>query len=1445
MVKLRKIIRMCLSRILRMEPTNGNHHQKRNPAKGTGNDPSMGGSARLPLISLGGAQTSSTGDQKQSSTGDQNAGLSSSAAAGGVAKASNRAQKICDKGVDCPGFHCRKAHPKDRKKPEKCNFGKKCFLCNPELKRRNCSNYQGCPVPDCELNHDPKRQLPTVPQVSSQAPPVQGDDDSSQVPPIQCDSQSVENFPSLGVSVVQMNPTGVWATKPAVSLNLSEFIDGILNCLDENVFGSLKPVLQKQLVRCETLDDLLLMGDLVNNFLGKICSLLQDDNPGGLDSLESQFINLLPVVMTELGCEGHMPSFPEEIDDVFDKIRYFASAFDALTLFLETQRTPLPKAQSLPVPVHPATKLGSSSVSMVERFRVAASTISEMMKQLPFDKQADFNKCLLMLALDDITSASPELVETMVSFAKNAYSKIMNQIRIEEEAKKQALRASLFDPESFKVETSITESRLLAMAYMFAISFMVGSNMKTFSDIVDKSPESAALIHKDLKGFFDHLVRAIYRKLIRSDSEVTAFQEAVLNPSGSEVPETITDVFATATSWFCLSQKSSEGSVIEALKIFSSWNDRSQLLTPAFLKFLYSYVGTRGQTQMVQFSKLVDNYFVVIMKYFGIHMVASEKGFGYDFILSYKNEGNTHEINVSALVCHYVFQLLCMSKVFMDTGKQSCVRFGNCGIDGSISHLFDSVGQDLIDGFGGYQPFKAPTKMSKPHPEFIPNVFNPSLISRVSNIHKSEHTDPSVDNRVKVLMHFLKESIDKHIRSCYEKKTEQKYFQLKMKEVESMFLPPCVDTESMERFLLVISTCKSDPMKKLLKMGTELLTDDSLKKDICRGFNFLEPQNVGEFERFLLKTILDYSSNINDNAKLDECVGNAVRDFSEILQFIASSGVTLAEVLHACDMFKELYNYNKSLRNTKMVFFNFFITAFMVAASKKWNLTFQTMYTSLVTCLSETTYIKPTEEFKTIKGGVDMLRLTGFTFERCLRKKHCELFCKEAFIRGSVENPTNLENFRRLVQIGVPIIMISDLMFKQDPTSLPDGMSISISDCLDRVTMLLLTTTNRDELFSLFGFMKPTVIEVSEIPVWYSFKDSPKSRLNMHVDKRHFEEEVVISMSNSIKGHAISRYFQSWTKYLEENRSDIDKVLNKEDLKTLRIDFRKNAKLDTFFEILIHSGLISHSLVEKLKQDPNLYRTTKRGNVVLDIVLIANAIVSDNNGFSPEFYEDLMRIVHSALYPNIKDMDTVRKMVREMVNIQKSQRMREQGQAPVKEETDTAAFSMCIAMFGDHDEPEPEPENEPTVEELKGEFVKMLPENTSELVNSRLGANPIVFTCKNVRGFFTNRPYSGAQDDPLPPPLSKYFTTELRELISAFDDSFSDVMNYFLNIQTYVETFFPDEEEKGIDFAEFRAAVLDETTELSKAFNRYVEASINEATESIKSYGGNLMNQVD
>ncbi len=1388
-------------------------------------------------------------------TGDENAGLPPRAAAGGGATASTGGKKknVCNGSKNCTDFHCPRitngqGHNNGYKLPTVCwymnKFGK-CYKCD-KKPSGNCDNYYGCPILECPLSHDPKRKLPTDPQVSSQAPPVQGNGDSSQAQLVQGN-----DFPSLERSVgetsaapvVPMNPIGVWATKHAVSSDLSGLITEILNCFEDGVFASLKSALNKQFEQCNSLEDLLLAVKLVMNSLEKICSLLPQNNPEDpedldrLDSLKDEFNEILRDVMNDLGCQD-MPSFPEGCDDVFDKIEYFASTFDGLTRFLETQSTPLPEAQSLPVPVPPATKLENSSVSMVERIRVAATSISEMMKQLPLLKQGDFQKCLGFLALDNVTSVPLGLIEKLVEFAENVYSKIMEQIRIEEEANKQAIRASLFDPKSFQVETSITEFKLLAMAYMFAISFMVGSNMSTLSHIVDKSPESAALIHKDLNGFFAHLVRAIYRKLIRSDSEATAFQHAVLNPSDSEVPETITDVFATATTWFCLSQKSSEGSVYESLSIFSSWNEKSQLLTPAFLQFLYSYVGTRGETQNVQVSKLADNAFIVIMKYFGIHMVPSEKGFGKRFLLSYKNEGTTHKIDVSTLVCDYVFRLLCMSKVFMDTGKQSYVCFGNCGIEGSISHLFDLVGNELTnDSFGEYRPFKAATRVSKEQPEHVPNVSNPSLISKVLSMHESESTKSEVDKRVTVLKHFLDKSIEKHIKSCYPKSTEQKDFHSKMLEVQRTFLPQCTDTESMERFFLFLSNSKSDPMTKLLKMGSELLTDESLKKDICRGFNFLNPQNVGEFEKTFIKTILQYSSVITDNAELDKCVGDAVLNFSEVLKFIASSGVTLIEVLHVCDMFKDLYNSNKSRKSQKMVFFNFFIAAFMVAASKKWNLTFQTMYTSLVTCLSETTYIKPTDQFKTIRGAVEMIRLTGFSFKTCIRNPNCELFCKEASIRGSVENPTNLANFQRLVGLVVPIVMISDIMFKQDRHCLLDGMSMSLSDCVDRVAMLLLTNTNREQLFSLFGFMKPTVIEVSENPVWYSFsKESPSSRFKRPVDKRFFEEAVVSSMSNSIKGHAISNYFQTWAKYREENGSDMDKVLTPEDLKTLRSEFRKNAELDTFFEILIHSGLISHSLVEELKKNPNLYRTTKRGYVVLDIVLISNAIVSANNGFSPEFYEDVLRIVHSALYPNIKDMNTVRSMVRDMVNIQKAQRRTEQGQAPLKEETEVG-FSMCIAMFGDDNEPEPENEYEPepTVEELEDNFVKMLPQDISKLVESRLKANPVVFTCGDVRDFFTEH-----QSSSLPQSLSKYFTQEITDLLSAFDNSFSEAMNYFINIQTYIETFFPDPDEEGdeekVNFAEFRETVLDEKTEPSKAFNRYVEAAINEATESIRSY---------
>lgn len=1373
-------------------------------------------------------------------------------ATGGGAMASTEAKEGCSYGNRCTDMHCQisdEQHGVGFKRPKTCwriKQGHNCSKCNTKKEpNQRCQFGANCRYmgTTCTKVH------PEPVNVSETSPvqPVQAQLANESGTPL-----SYENFPSLEpeeklVAPVVQTPIGFWTNKtvePDVSLNLSGPISCILNCFDSGVFASLKLVLNEQLELCQNLEDLLIMGGIVLTSLDKVNPFITDINEYEQEKLEEKFNELLQTIMKELGCEESMPCFPEG-NDVCENLSYFATAFDSLNEFLKnTQKTPLPESQSFSVPV-PATKAESSSAPMFEKIRVAVTFISEMMKGLPLNKQGDLQRCLAFLNISDKSSCPPELVEQMLKFAKNAYDKIIDHIRIEEEARMHDIRESLLNPKHFEVNASMSESMLLAMSYMFAISFTVGSNMGIFDEIVSKNEELRSFVDNDQKGYFDQLVRAIYRKLIRSDSDASNFQNAVLTPCASEVPETIRNVFETATAWFILSQKSSEGSVYESLSIFSSWNDQSQLLTPAFLDFLYSYIKTRGDTQSIQISKTVDNHFIVIMKYFGIRMVASEKGFGKKFLLSYKLEGTTHEIDVSSLVCEYVFKLLCMSKVFVDNGKTNCVRLGNCGIGTSISQLFDLVGKDLIDSFGEYRPFKAATRDFKEQHEHIPSVYAPSLVSKVKS--KSDLTkQDGVHERVMVLKYFFDKSIVQCINSSYDKKTEKKEFEMKLIEVEKTFLPTCQETEIMERFFLFLSTLKSDPMTKLMKMGVEILTDKSVKKDISIGFAFLDKQDVGEFQKLLLKIILQYSSNITDDAKLDECVGNAVSDFSEVLQFIASSGVTLIEVLHVCDMFKDLYNSNKSNKSGKMVFFNFFLAAFMVAASKKWNLTFQTMYTSMVTSLVDTTYVKPTDQFnKQVTAGIAMMRLTGFNFNNCLQEPHCQLFCKEASNRGSIDNPSNLANFQRLLKLVCPFVMISDLMFKQQPETLPEGMSMSLSNCLDRVAMLLLTSSNREQLFDLFGLMKPTLDSVPKENVKYRFStESPNSRFNVsRKDSRIFEEQVVSSMLKSIKANTVSNYFSKWNRYCDQYGKDMKLALDAEDMKTLRKNFRMDSEMKTFFEFLITSGLATNAVCESLKNNPNLYTFTKRGNRVLNICEIATTIVAQNNGFSLEFYEDVLKMIHSALYPNFNDATLVRQMVREMVEFQKSQRRKDQGQAPVVEQETGSGMSMFAAMFGDDTEPEPETEAELTVEYFKNCFLEMLPKDISEKVDSRLGASPVVFTCGDVRGFFTNRQSSDADVETLPPSLSKYYTREFQDLISALN--FLDVMKFFSDIQAYIDTFFSDDEEEGINLADFRADVLNTSSDLSKAFNRYVEAAINEATESIQIYQKHPMNQVD
>ena len=1392
-----------------MKPTNGNHPNLKGTPTGTLKNSSTGGFARLSPISVGEAKTSSTGDVANPPFN-----------LGGRAKKTWVSPKgMCKIGLPCGNLHCEFTHPPERKVPTHCMYGNSCKVCFP-----CCPSFQNCQVEECPLRHDLKRKIVGKEPVSETIV-------SHPAIPVSVPAVSMEkDFPSLrkeGEEVkssapvdTPMKPAGVWGTKTVEpeKEDLSPLIPTILSCFDPNVFGHLKEQLKRQLEQCETGDDLLEMCVIIIENLKRIIDIME------LPEVESLFNDVLSSVMTLIFGADAIPRFPEAIDDVLDKIAFFATLSDSLTSFLQSESTPV--STILPVSAAPEKSDLLKSGSMVEKHRLVLIALKDMLKNVPVLKQGDLLRVQTLLSgMEDIQSCTPELVQSLLQFATTTYTKIMDQIRIEEEARLDSKRLFLFNPEQFQVSISITESQLLAMAYMFAISFMVGSNITTFDEIINMNAESATLINKDQKGFFDQLVRAIYRKIIRSESDARDFQNAVITSDFSRVSENLNAIFSTAISWFLLSQKSSESSVYESLKLFSSWNE-SQLLNPVFLEFLYSDIQTRDSTQIVQIWKIMDNHMVVILKYFGVHMVSSETGFGKKFVLSYKNDGNTNVVDVSDQICDYLFDILCMSKVFVDTQTQSFVPHGNPGVGNSISKLFDLIGNSLIDGkFGNYQCYKAQTKTSKEQSEFVPKIFCPIIFTHVSSKLKQE--DGTVSHR-DVLKYFLDNSKKELVNHSFRTNPEKDHFRKAVSDIRELFLPSCRNADSMMRFRLFLSTLKSDPMTKLMKMGIEFLTNESFKKDVCNGLAFLNSKDVGEFQQLEIRKVIEYMSTVTDDRKLKKLVDDTVLGFEEALKFVASSGISLVEVLHVCDMFKDLYNKNKSNMRCKMVFFNFFLTSIMVAASKKWNLTFQTMYTCLITSLMPNNVLKETKDFKeNIRAGVNLIRLTGFQFATCERDAHCDLFCKEA-CANVTQNSANLESFNKLIGLVCPVTAFSDVMFKQDRASL--SASMSISDCFDRVSMFLLTTHNRDGLLDLFKLTKPTVETVSEKHVWYKCpSDSANSRSKMHPSKIHFETEVLNSIRTSIKSDAISKYFLEWNAYLDKNRHDITTALSPDHMKQLRIEFRKNSEMETFFNILINSGLSTEQLIKQLRENPNLYTPNKRGTYVLNIIDIAKSVVAENNGFSLQFYEDILRMIHSALYPNFDEITAVRQMVRDMVAIQMAARRKEQGQAPVEEEH--VGFSMCDAidevMFVEESQPEPECMEE----HLKNFFLGMLSQDERELVCQRIDSNPVVLICNDMKKFFT---VNHDKPETLPESLSKYLTESIQGIINI--SGVQATMNCFSNVRDYIENFFDDDEDEGIDLCEFRNQVLDESSELSKAFNNYVAAAITEAMTSVEDF---------
>jgi len=1383
-----------------------NHQQKGNPKGGP-------------------KKPASTGDEKarrpfSAAAGGGNAGRPPSAAAGGGANQSStggeKKKRVCKGSRYCKDFHCRvEIHEEGYIAPTECwaekHFETGCFACSKARRKdsgkssmhveetRDCKNGEKCGVVGCCFKH-----------------PAANSDSSMTNHKVE--EPFEDSFPSLVKGNPEVAPVmaGDWV-KVKASDDLSSGISAIVAAFSGTCFDHLIPTLENKLQAFQTRAQLIDYANHLIEALAKIANLDFED-----EFLQDKFNELFPEFMTLAFSEGAMPQFPEGTS-IFDMLIPFVSVHETLE--------ELVKKLGLPVPVSGCSELGTS---ITEQIRFAIRRISDMMTNVPPMKQGDFHKSIGLLKANDILSFPPDLVNQILLFAETSYKKILEQIRIEEDARIQGIRMSLLDPKRFDVKTSIDESKLMLMAYIFAINFMMGANTTIFLDYVStKHSEHAELINKNQKRFFEHLVRSIYRKLIRCDSDVPVFQRAVLTSDFSSVQEIVESIFSTAVNWFLLSEKSSEASVYQSLMIFSSWNDDSSLFKPEFLDFIYSSIQI-GKNQTAQISKLGDNHFSVIQKYFGIRMVPSPTGFGKMFVLSYKakDTGESREIDVSGLVCKYVFDILCMSKVFLDMKKLSCVPYGNPGISGSISHLFDMVGNETLEvkDFGRYLPYVAQYKDKKEQPEYVPPIFTPQVFREISKKSKKDLQSVSHED---VLKFFLDASKKCLIDQSFipSQKTEKELFQTSVKSIQESFLPSSPNEVSMQRFYLFLSTLESDPMMKLFKTGIEFLTNKFLKKDLVNGLNFLNPKDVGELDKTIIKIFLENCSLIADENKLNQKVEEIVNGLSEALNFVASSGVSLVEVLHVCRIFKDLFNKNKSTGNKKMVFFNTFLTSIMVAGSKKLNLSFATMYNSLVTSLlpnDREPFLKHTDSFNEgLKYGISQIRLTGFRFDSCLLDPSCKLFCMEASARVS-ENPLNIVQFNKLVASVCPFIMISDIMSKQDSQSVVDGTCMSPSDRMDRVSILLLTTSNRIELFQLFGLMNPDVKKDTEKHTWYMCsRVSSNSRDRKPSDIQEFEKTLITSMRTSIIESTISDYFKTWNEFQKHNADDIRIALSAQDIKELRKEFRRKSEMETFFSTLESSGLATKELLQCLKTNPKLYTKTKHGGDVLNIVLIANTIVAENTMFSLHFYEDILKMVHSALYPNFDDRAAARNMVWEMVQIQKAARRQELGQAPVQsvqeepEKDDVNGVSLFEAMFGDG---EPEHEHEPTAEDLKNDFLEIVDESIRDLVSERLLT--ILLTDSVVQESFKNH-----RNDASPPELLSKFLTSFTDLEKGV--GFEKAIGYFSDIPTYIETFFDNDEDENIDFSQFRTDVLNESSPLGAAFKRYLDAAIKEARASL------------
>jgi len=488
-------------------------------------------------------------------------------------------------------------------------------------------------------------------------------------------------------------------------------------------------------------------------------------------------------------------------------------------------------------------------------------------------------------------------------------------------------------------------------------------------------------------------------------------------------------------------------------------------------------------------------------------------------------------------------------------------------------------------------------------------------------------------------------------------------------------------------------------------------------------------------------------------------------------------------------VFKELYIANPTL----MVFINTFGVALMTAASKTLGLRFETMYSIVTDCLNPAKAIVKSINTFQQSARPDISKLfrpsTNF-FSSCVKpSQNCSSFCSDA-TSSQVEHADDINKFAQIANDVLPLYMFSSISQKSDKKG---NMTLALSDIFDRMSMILIAS-NRTDVLQMLGLMDPLT------------------------EQRKMESQEVQflrSVGPSLMTSTLSAYLDSIARYLQQNSKTIEELLGNAELKDLKAQFRMETQLQSLYQFLRMSGILTRDDVEVLN-DPvvhlTIFKTNWWGQSVIDIDTLSKMISTEFN-VSESFVKGIFSIIHRALYPNHKDVVARSQMMKEIYLNKKSLFDEQFGQRSCSVQGPASSSQMISFTDVAFDSPTPNIH----ISQILSKVMGSVDESVAKIIQQRLDELPVSLMSKK----FLEALSAGTSMDGVEC-MTEFASTMLKQTdIKTFASCFS-------SLGAYIENVFYDDEEKGVDLKQFREQLSDSSTELSRLFSSYVRASIAE-----------------